>query len=193
MKKALDSGLTKQQINNIFKNQSEFEKIKASPLEVIEEYNGSKKSEIKVNFFSECSMIPDPAQLNVNEKNLLTLDDCFLGPQNKAEVYYTRGRQNNCDTFYISQSYFRLSRHSIRCNMNFLILFPQDLKNVTHIYADHCDGDMTLNEFKNFCLQVWSREHNFVVIDLTSEKGKGKYRKNFDTFYIPIAVLNESV
>ena len=50
MKKALDLGLTKQQINNIFKNQEEFEKIKASPLEVIEDYNGYRKSEIKVAF-----------------------------------------------------------------------------------------------------------------------------------------------
>ena len=191
MKKALDLGLTKQQINNIFKNQEEFEKIKASPLEVIEDYNGYRKSEIKVEFYGDCSMIPDPTQLCIDEKNLLILDDCFLGPQNKAEAYYTRGRQNNCDTFYISQSYFRLPRHTIRENMNFLVLFPQDVKNLSHIYADHCDGDMTLTEFKSFCRKVWSTDHHFVVIDLTSEKGKGKYRKNFDTFYIPTSVLNE--
>ena len=30
-------------------------------------------------------MIPDPADLNVEEKNLLILDDCFLGKQNKAK------------------------------------------------------------------------------------------------------------
>ena len=58
-------------------------------------------------------------------------------------------------------------------------------KNFSHIYADHCDGDMTLNEFKNFCKKVWSVSHNFVVIDLTSEKWNGKYRKNLDTFYFP--------
>ena len=59
-------------------------------------------------------MIPDPADLNVEENNLLILDDCFLGKQNKAEAYYTRGRHNNCDTFYISQNYFRLPRQTIR-------------------------------------------------------------------------------
>ena len=56
---------------------------------------------------------------------------------------------------------------------------------------DHCDGDMTLAEFKSCCRKVWSTDHHFVVIDLTREKGKGKYRKNFDTFYIPTSVLNE--
>lgn len=188
MKKGYELGLSKQQINNIFKNQEEFEKIQASPLEIIEEYKGERKSEIKADFFTDCSMIPDPKDLSVNEKNLLILDDCFLGPQSKAEAYYTRGRQNNCDTFYISQSYFRLPRHSIRENMNFLVLFPQDVKNLSHIYADHCDGDMTLTEFKSFCQKVWITTHNFVVIDLTSEKLGGKYRKNLDTFYLPASI-----
>ena len=185
LRKGFDLGLSKQQIGNIFKNQGELEKIKASPLEIIEEYSGERKHEIKADFFDDCSMMPDPKELSADEKNLLILDDCFLGSQNKAEAYYTRGRQNNCDTFYISQSYFRLPRHTIRGNMNFLVLFPQDVKNLAHIYADHCEGDMVLDEFKNFCHQVWSTAHNFVVIDLTSEKWNGKYRKNLDTFYFP--------
>ena len=185
MKKGFDMGLSKQQVANIFKNQEEFDKIKASPLEIIEQYNSEQNNEIKTDFFNDCIMIPDPKELNIEEKNLLILDDCFLGPQNKAEAYYTRGRQNNCDSFYISQSYFRLPRHSIRENMNFLILFPQDVRNLSHIYADHCDGDMTLKEFKSFCRQVWSNNHHFVTIDLTSDIKTGKYRKNLDTFYFP--------
>ena len=185
MKKGFDSGLSKQQIGNIFRNQKEFEKIKASSLDIIDEYEGNRKNEIKADFFSDCSMIPDPTELSIEEKNLLILDDCYLGPQSKAGAYYTRGRHNNCDTFYISQSYFHLPRHSVRENMNFLVLFPQDVKNLSHIYADHCDGDMTLTEFKNFCRQVWSTNHQFIVIDLTSDKSKGKYRKNLDTFFIP--------
>ena len=103
--------------------------------------------------------------------------DCFLGLKNKAEDYYTRGRQNNCGIFYISQSYSGLPRYTIRDNTNFLIFFPQDAKNLCHIYVDHCDGDMMLNEFKNFCQQVWSTVYDFVVIDLTSGKLNKKYRK----------------
>ena len=70
--------------------------------------------------------------------------------------------------------------------MNFLIMFPQDSKNLHHIYADHCDRDMSLVEFKRFCQAVWSSgPHHFVTIDLTSNKWNGKYRKNLDCFYIP--------
>ena len=186
VKKGFEVGLDKQQIVNIFKNQKEFEKVKLPPLEVIDQYSGARKGTIKADFYADCSMIPDPTELSIEEKNLLILDDCFLGPQNKAEAYYTRGRQNNCDTFYISQSYFRLPRHTVRENANFIVLFPQDAKNLVHIHADHCDGDMTLEEFKRFCRTVWENgPHQFVTIDLTSGKLAGKYRKNLDCFYLP--------
>ena len=190
LRKGFEEGLSKEQISNIFKNQEEFEKVKMTPLELIGLYTGDKNGNISAEFFEDCASIPDPAELNPDEKNLLILDDCFLGSQNKAEAYYTRGRQNNCDTFYISQSYFRLPRHSIRENSNIIILFPQDAKNLQHIYADHCEGDMTLDEFKRFCRKVWSTApHQFVTIDLSSEKLEGKYRENLDTFYLPGIVM----
>ena len=44
-----------------------------------------KRGEILAEFFENCASIPDPAELNVDDKNLLILDDCFLGPQSKAE------------------------------------------------------------------------------------------------------------
>ena len=117
LRKGYESGLSKKHISNVFVNQDKLTMI--SPLQAIDEHtkqNGVKTSEIKTNFYDDCKMIPDPAELDVEEKNLLILDDCFLGKQNKAEAYYTRGRHNNCNTFYISQNYFRLPRHTIRDN-----------------------------------------------------------------------------
>ena len=52
----------------------------------------------------------------------------MLGPQNKAEAYYTRGRHNNVDTIYIAQNYFRLPRQTVRENANLFMLFRQDAK-----------------------------------------------------------------
>ena len=68
--------------------------------------------------------------------------------------------------------------------INFIVLFPQDTKNLNHIHADHC-SDITKDEFKDFCKKVWMIKHNFVTIDLTSRKMNGKYRRNFDCFYLP--------
>ena len=185
LKKGFTDGLSKNQVSNLFRSQEALVRINLSPHEAIDTYGGVRSGRVKVDFYDDCRSIPDPADLNVNEKNLLILDDCFLGPQNKAEAYYTRGRHNNCDTFYISQNYFRLPRQTIRENANFIALFPQDAKNLMHIHADHCNDDMSLKEFRTFCRKVWdSGKHNFVTIDLTSEKLNGKYRKNLDCFYL---------
>ena len=188
LRKGLENGLSKKQISNIFENQNEVEK-KMNPEKLIQMYinqGGIANGTVKANFYADCSSeIPDPTALNEHEKNLLILDDCLLEKQTKAEAYYTRGRHNNCDTFYISQNYFRLPRQTIRENTNLIILFPQDAKNIAHIHADHCT-DMDINEFKDFCQIAWSRrQYNFITIDLTSQKFNGKYRENFDTFYFP--------
>ena len=95
-----------------------------STLISIEKYSGVCNGKVQADFYNDCQNIPDPSALDPAQKNFLLLDDCFLGKQNKAEAYYTRGRHNNCDTIYIDQSYFRLPRHKIGENSNFIIFFP---------------------------------------------------------------------
>ena len=183
IKEGFKRGLGKNQILNIFENQHMLTN-KITPLELIESYTGSKDGGITTHFYENCELIPDPKTLDPKLKNLLILDDCFLGKQSKAKAYYTRGRHNNCDTLYISQNYFALPRQSVRENSNFIILFPQNTKSVEHIHRDHCT-DVPFDEFKEFCKKVWDTKHNFVTIDLTSNRLNGKYRKNLDTFYLP--------
>ena len=194
LRKGFENGLSKQQLTNLFQNKNELKDVidDDDPIKLIDDYiqhGGVAKGVIKSAFFDDCTQIPDPSELNANVKNLLILDDCLLEKQQKAEAFYTRGRHNNCDTFYISQNYFRLPRQTIRENANFIILFPQDSKNITHIHADHCSGDMEIDEFKRLCHHVWdAAPHNFVTIDLTSTKSNGKYRQNLETFYFPTSV-----
>ena len=183
-------GLGKSQILNIFENQHMITNI--TPIELIDSYTGVKDGGIKPNFYENCDLIPDPKTLDPKLKNLLILDDCYLGKQSKAKAYYTRGRHNNCDTLYISQNYFALPRQSIRENSNFIILFPQNTKSIEHIHRDHCT-DMPFVEFKQFCETVWETEHNFITIDLTSRRSYGKYRKNLDTFYLPKDLKGEDI
>ena len=109
----------------------------------------------------------------------------MLGAQNKAEVYYTRGRHDNFDIFYITQSYFHLPHQIVWENANFFIFFLQDKKNLCHIYNDHCAGDdIPFETFSNFCSNVWNEcKHNFVTIDLTRSVNCGKYRKNLSEYW----------
>ena len=183
MKSAFSRGWSKNQVNKLFELQNEIEDVD----EIIETYQGTCKGGVNATFNDDPSAIPDPSEHDPKYKTVLLLDDLMLGPQSKAEAYYTRGRHNSVDTIYIAQSYFRLPRQTVRENANFYIFFPQDNKNLSHIYQDHCAVDgVTYSDFRNFCSDVWnSGKHNFVTIDLTRPSYCGKYRRNLDDYWIP--------
>ena len=188
MEAAFNKKLSKHQIRVLFERQSDVMQ-EGGPEKVIQDYDGPCKGDIKAIFYSDVSKIPDPREHDPSRKNLLILDDVMLGPQNKWEAYYTRGRHNNFDIFYITQSYFRLPRQTVRENANLFIFFLQDKKNLCHIYNDHCAGDgdaVSFETFSNFCTNVWNEsKHNFITIDLSRPVHCGKYRKNLSEYWSP--------
>ena len=109
---------------------------------------------------------------------------CYL-KKNTCEAYYVRGRNSNVDCFYLAQNYFKLPRQTIREKANFICLFPQDLKNLNHIFDDHVGSEMTKEKFRQLCKTAWEKQHGFVIIDLSSKKHDGKNRSGLDEFYIP--------
>ena len=161
LRKGTEAGLSKQQISNLFSSQGALRTANISPLTAIKTFSGTCNGNIRADVYDDCQDIPDPSSLDPTQKNLLLLDDCFLGKQNKDEAYYTRGKHNNCDTIYIAQNYFRQTRHTVRENSNFIIMFPQEVKNLTHIHADHCASDISLSEFKTFCHEYGAMETQF--------------------------------
>ena len=188
MNAAFAKNLSKEQIKTIFEHQNEAME-EGGPENVIENVRDDKcKGNINAQFYTDVSKIPDPVEHDAARKNLLILDDIMLGPQNKAEAYYTRGRHNNFDVFYITQSYFRLPRQTVRENANLFMFFLQDKKNLTHIYNDHCASDgISYETFCKFCSNVWNEnKHNFVTIDITQPVDCGKYRKNLSEFWSPL-------
>ena len=184
-------------ILKLFNVQDEIAKLNASPELIIEdiskkwgdkiysETSDKRKTDMKCQFFETADDVPDPEDLDANKNNLMIFDDLQLTKQNKCENYYIRGRHSNVDCFYLAQNYFLLPRKTIRENTNFICLFPQDDKNVDHIYRHHVSSGMKKEEFKKFCKHCWSQPRGFAVIDLSSKKDYGKYRSGFDNFYIP--------
>ena len=154
----------------------EIQNSQIPPSIVVQEWAKSikKKSNVKCNFLEMASDVPDPRDLNTEDKNLMIFDDLLLERQNKCEYYYIRGRHSNVDYFYCSQNYFKLPKQAITENANFICLFPQDLKNINHIYNDHVGEDMTKEEFRKFCRECWKKPYGFAVIDLTNKKDAGK-------------------
>jgi len=177
LKKALEENLPKEAITWLFDNREEIQKLPWSPSSLIEEMakNEREKSDIDCEFYETSHDVPDPRDLSCCGNNLINFDDLMLEKQNKCESYYIRGRHSNVDCFYLCQNYFILPRQTIRENSNFMLLFKQDMKNINHIYDDHVRNDMSRDEFRYLCKEAWKTPHGFVVIDLTSNNGNGKY------------------
>ena len=186
LKKAFEEELPKEYILRLFNIRDEIQNSQIPPSLVVQEWAKSikKKSNIKCNFFETASDVPDPRDLNSEDKNLMIFGDLLLEKQNKCESYYIRGRHSNVDCFYLSQNYFKLPRQTIRENANFICLLPQDLKNINHIYNDHVGDDMTKEEFRKFCKKCWEKPHGFAVIDLTSKKVLESIEVDLITFFI---------
>jgi hypothetical protein len=156
------------------------------PTTVLEEAgrDNALKSDIQCKCYESSGDVPDPKDLDKTKKNLMIFDNLQLEKQNTCEKYYIRSRHSNVDCFYFTQNYFRLPRQTIRENANFICLFPQDLKNLNHIFNDHVNSDMAKEEFRSVSKRAWSRPHGFMTIDLTNDKRNCKYRVGFDLFYI---------
>jgi len=188
LKKGFEEHLPKEMIMRVFENRDEILREQISPNQLIEELaknqNTRLKEPIECNFHELADDVPDPKEISPEHKNLMIFDDRLLQKQNKCEAYYVRGRHSTYDCLYFSQNYFKLSCQTIRENVNFFCLFPQDQKNIDHIFNDHVSQDMTKEQFKKLFKTAWSKPYNFVVIDLTSTKNCGKYRSGFDNFYI---------
>ena len=95
LRKGFEAGLSKRQISNVLANQEALHAAYATPLTDIDTFSGTHSGKIKADFYDDCQDISDPSTLDPMQKNLMLLDDCFLGKQNKAMAYYTQGRHNN--------------------------------------------------------------------------------------------------
>lgn len=136
-----------------------------------------------INYFSysENESVPHPN--DVKKNSIMIFDDVSCGKQDNIKEYFSMGRHNGVDTFYICQTYSYVPKQLVRDNANFLILFKQDERNLRHIYHDHVNTDMSYETFKQMCIKIWGETRNsFVTIAKDGDLDKGRYRAGLDTF-----------
>ena len=133
-----------------------------------EQYTNSK---IKIKEISN-----EIKPLNEYENGIIVFDD-ILGSSNSRFIdqFFIRGRHNNLDIYYLSQSYFDLPKRTIRNNSNKIFLFNQTLKDIEHIYRDLAGYDMNYDEFKDLCRKSWEEDYNYLCIDRSKERDQGRY------------------
>lgn len=136
---------------------------------------------IKYFAYVENEQVPHPSKVRSN--SIMIFDDIACGKQTNIKNYFSMGRHNNVDTFYVCQTYSFVCKQLVRDNANLIIVFKQDFKNLRHIYNDHVNTDMSYNTFQDMCLEIWkSGKNKFIVIDKDSDVNKGRYRSGFDMF-----------
>ena len=115
--------------------------------------------------------------ININKGSVLIFDD-MLGARNSSQKddFFTRGRHEDLDVHYNSQSYFGLPRQSIRHNSDTLILFKETLRDVQSVYQDIGAFDKKSDDFKEICRVAWREKFNYLCIDMTKKKNESKSR-----------------
>ena len=117
----------------------------------------------------------DIKPINKYKVSVVIFDD-MLWAKNSSQIdeFFTRGRHEDLDVYYISQSYFALPRQSIRNNSDRLILFKQTLRDVQSMYYDIGAYDMNYDDFKEMCHKAWDEKYNYLCIDMTKNKNEGR-------------------
>ena len=105
----------------------------------------------------------------------VVFDDMLDSNQKLIDPFFTRGRHNDLDVYYLSQSYFDLPKRTIRNNSNIIILFQQTLKDVEHIYRDIAGSDKSNDEFKSLWREAWRDNYNYLIINRLEDKNGSKY------------------
>ena len=136
-----------------------------------EQYSNIEIEQVKVEEDLEDKSIQD------FQNCCVVFDDMLDTSQKLIDPFFTRGRHNELDIYYLSQSYFDLPKRTIRNNSNIIILFQQTLKDVQHIYTDIAGFDMSYDEFKELCREAWRERYNYLLINRLEDKN-GKKIKN---------------
>ena len=114
--------------------------------------------------------------LNEYESSVVVFDDMLLSKQeSNIDLFFTRGRHNNIDIYYISQSYFHLPKNTIRINSNIIILFKQTLRDIILLFRDIAGLDMNLEEWKQLCRKAWENDYDYLQKDRFAKIGEGRY------------------
>ena len=76
-----------------------------------------------ITFHNPEEGIDDPSTLDKNKTHIVVFDDVMNEKQKVMTHYFTRGRHNNVNVFYLCQSIHQLNKHGIRQNTNIYIYF----------------------------------------------------------------------
>ena len=98
---------------------------------------------------------------------------------------FKRGRHNNLSIFIISQDFYELPKRTIRANGNiYLIIKPNNFRDVQNLYHNKAFLDTTLNEFKLLTSTCWNKIYQPFTFDMTKDRYQGRYRLGLNGIFV---------
>ena len=181
-------GLKNKYIRKLFENQDEVNDYKKAIPIIARQIPDHDKVHIEVIIYEDSNDIPPPEKLKKEgSKTLVIIDDMLTKDQTQISELFVYGRPCNMSVIYLSQSYFRLDRQTIRLNANFLILFKLNKHDIQNIYDDLCSVDFrSFDEFKIITKDVFKDKYSFLSINLDETDINKKYTRNFESPLINI-------
>ena len=119
--------------------------------------------------------------------------DDKLGARISSQIdeFYTRGKHEKLDVYYISQGYYGLPKQIIRNNSYIILLSEQTLRAVESMYKNLGGYDMKHGEFKKMCRKAWSEKFNYLCFDMTKNKNEVKnsiFNESKNTYILTVFV-----
>ena len=110
------------------------------------------------------------------ENSTVVFGDMLLSKQkNNINLFFTQGRHQNIDIYYISQGNFHLPKTTIQNKSNRLILFKQTLRDIIFFFLDIVGLDLNLDEWKKLYHKAWENNYDYLQIDRFAKIGGGRY------------------
>ena len=100
-------------------------------------------------------------------ENAIIVSDDILGSTNSSYIdeFSITGRHKKLDIFYLSHSFFILTKGTTLDISNKKRLINQTLKDIENMYTDVGGIDMNYDEHKELCRKSWEDEYDYLCID----------------------------
>ena len=188
LESCFNSRLPKHIINHIFKNSAQVMKDYGDVNDMIQEIvdnDSFVEGNISFQLINDVSQIPAPDEFSKEDKTLIVLDDCaYEKNQSNIEKLFFKGRHSNINVLYLTQSYYKIPKQSIRDNSNLLLLFDVKGPDRQHLFTDWCSSDMDYRQFLRFYEHCCKPKFGFMTVSLDHDRNVGRYRNGLNKFYI---------
>ena len=95
--------------------------------------------------------------------------------KSNIDLIFTRGPHSKTDLYYISQSYFQLTKKTVRNNSNIIVLFKQTLRDIILLFRFIAGLDMDLEEWISLSRKAWENYYEYLQIDSFAKRKEGRY------------------